>query len=770
MFVTALLSDGSRRDVTGEARVTLSTPVARVLHGRLEAVRDGRGVVLVRFGGLLAQAPVVVAQAQEPRRVSFRYDVLPVISKAGCNQGSCHGNGEGRGGLKLSLKGEDPVGDYQVLATHGARRVSPQDPARSLLLTKATSALPHGGGMRFKPQSREYQVLAAWIAAGARDDAPGAPVLTAMEVGPTERIHFAPATMQRLTVTGRFSDGSVRDLTEQAVFSSSDPAIEVEADGLVRSERGGDSAVLVRYADQLRTARLTFVPQRQGFRWQEIPAVNGVDELHWKRLKTLRLNPSRPATDSEFLRRAYLDACGILPTPEEVRAFLKDPSADKRSKLVDALLQRPEFDEFWAMKWGDILRSEERTLDPKGIVAYRDWIKNSIASRKPMDQFARELLTANGGTYQNPPANYYRRTRLPVELAETTAQVFMGTRLLCAKCHNHPTERWKQEDYYSLAAFFARVERKGELTRKDKFDLHELIGEETISVAAAGEVKNPRSGKQVVPRIPDAPAIRVGDGADRREVFAGWLTAPDNPYFAKAMVNRVWYYLMGKGIIDPVDDIRESNPASNPELLARLTRDFVASKFDLKSLVRTIMVSQTYALSSEPNAQNGEDDRFFSRALPQRLSAEVLLDAISHVTGSPEKFDGFPEGTRATQLPAIRKRKSFLTVFGQPTRETVCECDRSNESTLGQSFELISGGTLDTKLKAPSNRIGQMIAAGKSDAAIITELYLAGMSREPSPRELQDRLQYLQGKPNRREVLEDLTWALINSKEFLLRR
>ena len=773
-FVTAVKADGTRVDVTDRARFQLSAPVATVLgEGRIAAARNGRAQLVAAFAGARAVVPVEVRDAGQPRRLSFQYDVLPVLSRAGCNQGACHGNSEGKGGFKLSLKGEDPDTDWSTIVTAGhGRRVNPADPGASLLLLKAVSAMPHAGGMRFRQDSEEFRTLAAWIASGAPNDTPDAPRLTALDVSPRQQVLVLPAGMVRLSVTGRFSDGTARDLTEKAIYNCGDPALQVEADGKVSAERFADATVLVRFADAMQQTRLTFVPARKDFAWKPIPAGNWIDELQFARLRTLRLMPSALSSDSEFLRRAYLDAIGTLPTPEEVRAFLTDKSQVKRAKLIDGLLQRPEFDDFWTLKWSDVLRIEERTLDPKGVVAYRDWIKNAVHSDMPLDEMARTLLTATGSTYSNPPANYYRRTRDPIELAETTAQIFMGTRMLCAKCHNHPFERWKQEDYYALASCFAKVDRKIQnVERKDKFDLHELIGEETISVAQKGEVDNPRTRKAVAARLPLTTQPLAGvEAADPRVAFAKWLTGPENPYFARALVNRIWYHLNGKGIVDPVDDLRDSNPASNPELLDRLAREFAQHKYSLRYVVRTVMNSRTYQLSSLPNKTNEDDDRFFSRAVASRIPAEVLIDAISQATGAAGSFEGFPEGTRAIQLYAKKRKDPFLRTFGQPQRESVCECERGNDTTLAQSFTLISGGVMDGKLKKPDNRIGKLVQAGKPDGEIVTELYLATVSREPTSGERERAVQYVAGKKDRREALEDVLWALLNSKEFLLRR
>ncbi len=733
---------------------------------------------------------------------SYRYDVLPLLSRAGCNQGTCHGNAEGRGGLKLSLKGEDPEGDAAILVRHGgSRRINRLEPGRSLLLLKATSTVPHGGGMRFNTTSAEYRAVAAWIAAGAPVDPPTEPDLVRLEVSPGDRILIEPQRTVRLSVRARFSDGTTRDVARLAYYNTGDPNLEVSPDGVVTARQPTDATVLVGYADQMENVRITLVPARKEFAWTALPAFNWIDEVNDRRLKLLRLQPSRLTTDAEFARRAYLDTLGRLPRPEEVKTFLEECAAERRvstannaqgsreaesrrslkarTRLVDDLLERPEFDDYWTLKWSDVLRLEERSLDPKGGVAYRDWIRTSLAQKKPLDQFARELLTASGSTYANPATNYYRRTRNPIDLAEGTAQVFMGARLQCAKCHNHPFERWKQDDFYAFAAFFARIERKGEFTRKDRFDKHELNGEEVIGVATKGEVEHPRT-RQVVPArllspaIPQPASIQpdATRAEDRRLALAEWLTAPENPFFARAMVNRIWFHVMGKGLVDPVDDMRASNPPSNPELFEALTKDFVAHGFDLRHLVRTIMNSRTYQVSSEPNVTNSEDERYFSRAIVQRLPAEVLLDAVSDVTGVPENFAGQPKGTRAVQLPPppTKNRHAFLRLFGQHQRESVCECERTNEPTLGQSFALVAGPVIEERVRKPENRLGQLLASGKPDPEIINELYLTALSRTPTAEDLSSARAYIAARTDRRAAYEDLLWVLLNSKEFLLRR
>jgi len=739
-------------------------------------------VILALFPGLLSTclaAPAASSGAAPsravPGRVSFLYDIHPILSRAGCNQGTCHGNANGKGGLKLSLRGADPDQDYFNLVAEGlGRRTNRAAPARSLMLRKPTAAIPHGGGQRFRTDSREYALVMRWIREGARSDVSTAPKLTALEVTPAERVVTAPVTRQPLLVGARFADGTVRDVTRDAVYEPSDPAIHVTPDGVAEAPRtGGEAGILVRWASRMETSHLTFVPARAEADFSSFAVRNLVDEAVQAKLRTVRVTPSAPADDATFVRRAYLDALGVLPTATETREFLQDRRPDKRDRLVDALLERPEFDDFWAMKWADLLRAEERSLDPEGMQAFYTWLRGVVHERVRLDQFVRDLLTATGSTYFNPAANYYRRSRDPEELAEVTAQLFMGVRLRCAKCHNHPYDVWKQDEYYSMASFFARVNREDKSKpRRQRFDAHEWNGEEFIVVSQSGEVTNPRTGAEMTPSMMGRPLVntKAADQGDRRVALAAWLVQPSNPFFAPAMVNRIWYHMMGRGIVEPVDDFRPSNPPSNAPLLSALTRDFVANGYDLRHTVGLIMKSSTYQLSEVPNAVNAKDERYFSHALTRRLTAEQLLDGVSQATGVPEPFEGYPSGTRVTQVVPTWQVDPFLRLFGQPPRETVCECERTNETTLGQSFELISGRRIDTKLRDPSGRVAKMVADHKANGEIITEIYLAALNRYPTIQELNAASRYVTGKPDRRRALEDVLWATLNTKEFLIRR
>jgi hypothetical protein len=714
--------------------------------------------------------------------VSFRNDVMAVLSRAGCNQGACHGNQNGKGGFKLSLRGEDPAADFATLSRDMlARRTNPLRPEDSLVLLKPTAQVPHEGGRRLPVASPEYRILREWIAAGLPEDPPETPVLRRLEVTPSEQVLLDPADRLPLQVRATFSNGSVRDVTRLAVYEPSNQAAVVTPAGEVRRQQIGDTTILVRYLDRQATVQLAFVPARPGYVWRDVPEANYIDRHVFARLRVLRLQPSTLCSDSVFLRRAYLDALGILPTAEEARAFLGDTRPDKRARLIDRLLERPEFADFWALKWSDLLRNEEKVLDRKGVQVFHDWLRQSFLEDKPLDELARDLIASRGSNYSHPAANFYRGLRDPQARAEAVAQVFLGVRLQCARCHNHPYERWTQRDYHSLAAFFARVQyRIVENNRRDGFDKHEFDGEQIVWLAREGEVKHPRTGETLRPLFLGAPTPEFDDSADRLRALADWVAGPDNPFFARAQVNRVWYHLLGRGIVDPNDDFRASNPPSNGPLLEALAKDFAEHHFDLRHLVRTIMTSRTYQLSAVPNDTNGEDDSHFSRALVRPLQAEQLLDALTQVTGAAVKFNSYPPGLRAGQLAgvrAVRQRDShptegerFLAAFGKPARLLTCECERSDDVALGQAFQLLTGELLNTLLSERDNRLGRLLAAKGSDKEIVEELYLSALCRPPSPREMEAMTASLRKAKDRRAALEDIVWGLVNAKEFLLRQ
>jgi hypothetical protein len=770
LVVSATYADGSVRDLSAVCDYRVESPAVASVSpdGLLTPRGDGETVLVVQAGGQTARVGITVRDFARPQPISFRHDVVGVLNVAGCNAGACHGTPSGKNGFKLSLRGYDPEADYvQLTRDVFGRRTDRLKPDASLILLKPLGRVPHEGGIRFGPQSLQAGILRGWIREGLRDDRADLPAVKHLEIRPGSRILRAPARGQQLAVLAHFTDGSVRDVTRLTVFSSSENVTaEVSPTGLVEFLQPGEVAILCRYLETLQTVNLAYLEPRQGFAWNDPPEHNYIDKHVYAKLKLLSIQPSDLCSDEEFVRRAYLDVCAILPSPTEVKAFLADPAKDRRARLIDALLERPEYADFWTMKWMDVLRSTRKTLQKQGVEAYRGWLHNHLTKNAPLDRVVRELLTSGGNAWKVGPANYYRAVREPEELAETTAQLFLGARMQCARCHNHPFERWTQDDYYSLAAFFARVKVKTESGKKFNPKKAEP---ELVLVETRGEVKHLRTGKEMPPRFPGAVPAVIAPDQDRREVLADWLTGPDNPLFAKSVVNRIWYHLLGRGIVDPVDDFRDSNPSANDALLDALAKDFVASKYDLKRLIRTIMTSRTYQLSAQSNPFNETDVKYFSKTIPKLLTAEQLLDAICIATGVPEKFADAPLGTRAVQLLDPEVNHPFLKGFGQPGRELTCECERDPEANLTQALQMINGSTVQALLTNEKSRVARLLREKLKDEEILTELYLATLSRYPRPHEVQRALAYLRESDDRRAGWEDIQWALFNTKEFLFR-
>ncbi len=771
LLVTGRYADGQVRDLTAVAEYRWEpTAVAEVQEGLfLRPRHNGTATLHIRVGPHSRAVAVTVAGMDQPAAVSFRRDVVAALNVGGCNMGACHGSPSGKNGFRLSLRGDDPSFDYrQLTRDQFGRRSGRHEPQQSLLFLKGVGRVPHEGGARFSPSSLAAEMLLAWLGSGLPDDRPDLPPLQQIEVLPGHRRLNMPARWQQLAVIARFADGFSRDVTRLSNFSSSDPAIaEVTPHGLVEFRRSGEVAVLVRYLDRLVAVRLSYLEPKPGFQWPNPPEHNFIDRHVFAKLRQMQIAPSELCSDGDFLRRAYLDAIGRLPTVAETQAFLNDPDPRKRDKLIDALVEMPEFADFWALKWADVLRNSRKTVQLKGTIGLQAWLRGHLLQNTPWDQVVRELLTASGHTFAEPAANYFRVSRDPPTLAETTAQLFFGIRMQCAKCHNHPFERWTQDDYYGFAAWFARVRLRPEPVIGSRPNGPPAA--EVVYVERSGEVTQPRSGQVMKPRYLGGGEADLPPEADRRQALAAWLTAPDNPFFSKSVVNRVWYHLMGKGIVDPVDDFRDSNPACNDELLAALAQDFAAHRFDIKHLVRTIMKSRTYQLSATPNEFNADDDKYFSKAVTRLLPAEVLLDAICDFTGVPEKFAGLPPGTRAVQLPDGEVNHPFLKAFGQPARELACECERETEGNLGQALQLINGPTVNEKIRTPNNRLGKLLAANAAADAIIDELYLAAYCRRPTPEERAKIREHLAKTAEPRRAWEDVMWAVINTREFLFR-
>ena len=766
------------------------------------------------FGLFLAMllASEKAAAESEHGRISFDREVMPVLSKAGCNMGSCHGSMNGKGGFKLSLRGESPDLDYdEIVNGESSRRVRVDAPAQSFLLRKPTKQTGHEGGKRFEVGSPEHRVLLRWIEQGASRDPGGGPQLTALTVTPSERVLIAPESEVQLRAIATFSDGSVRDVSRWAVYEPFSLHAKVSVDGSVERAAFGEVTIAVRYLHLQRPVRIAFVEARPHWKWAAPNPHNFVDVHVFDKLRALRMNPSRESNDSEFVRRAWLDVTGRLPTADEARDFVFDLDPGKRQRLVDHLLELPEFADHWALKWSDILRVEEKVLDPRGVETFHGWIRESIANGMPLDEFARKVLTATGSTYSNPPANYYRALRNPTARAEAAAQVFLGTRLQCARCHNHPYEKWTQDQYYELAAAFDGIGYHIlSNNRRDGFDKHMFRGEQLVVLSAARDQKHPRTGKVPPPTflgarpdaveltslVPSPPPNRAGaldtfsanraffeslrtsvPERSRLQQLAQWMTAPDNALFARTQVNRVWFHLMRQGIIDPVDDLRATNPPVNPALLDALVAEFVGSGHDLRALIRTIMTSRVYGLSSAPNDSNYSDTANFSRAKVQRLTAEQLIDAIHQVARVPLQL-GEESGRRAVQIAGVptaaRQLKTgsceqFLKVFGKPERLLNSDLERSNATSLAQVLELTSGQAMQRILREKNNLIGALLNGSDSSESIVEECFWTTLARPPSSEESAHLSKYLTEASDRRAALEDILWSLINSKEFLLR-
>ncbi|WP_406695200.1 DUF1549 domain-containing protein [Singulisphaera sp. Ch08] len=762
LIVTATYADGTVRDLTRALEwVSLNPEIATVTpKGRVVPVGDGTATIVARRGSLETSTVVNVEKTGLPAPVSFRRDVMPALSQAGCNMGACHGTPTGKGGFRLSLRGYLPDQDFITLTREVAgRRINPLAAETSLLLRKPLGELPHEGGLRLIRNTKAYEFLHDWIQEGGKDD-PGAVAPVRLEILPGARVLNDVAKTQQVVSLLHMADGTVRDVTSIGYYDSSNPEIaEVDVDGHVTFKSRGEVAIIAHYLDLVANVRLTHLVEVPGFKLAEVPADNVIDKTVYAKLNRMRISPSEPCTDSEFIRRAYLDTIGVLPRPEEVEAFLADPSPTRREQLADRLLDRPEFYDFWTLKFADILRSNGRLIQSKGTFGFNRWIRSHLEKNTPMDQFVRELLTADGSAFKNPPANYYRISRDPENLTETTAQLFLGVRIQCAKCHNHVFEKWTQDDYYGFAAFFARVRQKKGALPED----------EVVFSAKDGEVRQPRTGQVMKPKVLGGPVLDDPAVPDRRQALATWLTGPANPFFAKSLVNRVWYHLIGRGIVEPVDDFRDSNPSSNDELLDGLTAEFVQGKFNLKALIRSILISRTYQLSARTNELNGDDTLYFSHAFTKLLPAEVLLDAISTVTSTVTTFDNLPKGFRATQIPDGKMENPFLKTFGRPARELACECERESDSNLSQALQLIGGATVNGKLRDDNGRMSTLAKSTKTPEEITKELYLVALARDPNASEMAAAVKHLNAATDRRQAVEDLGWVLINSKEFLFR-
>ncbi|MBL8795309.1 MAG: DUF1549 domain-containing protein [Planctomycetia bacterium] len=760
LLIHGKTTDGKAVDLTGQAKFRTAQPaIASVSEsGLVRGTGNGSTTVAIDVAGKQLTVAVRVEGSDQPRLFNFNNDIIPLLARFGCNTSGCHGKANGQNGFKLSVFGFDPEADYAALVKESrGRRIFPEAPEFSLLLRKASGQLAHGGGTKIAPGSAEYETIRGWIAAGMPYGSASDPTVASIRVEPAERVLDMKAP-QQLRVIAKYSDGREADVTAHARYQTNNEGVaSVSAAGTVTAgEAPGDVAIMASYMNSVALFR-AMVPRGEFIaNYPALPAHNFIDGLVFAKLQKLNVLPSDLADDAEYLRRVYLDVIGTLPTPAEARSFLDDPRADKRARLVDALVQRPEFADYWALKWADLLRVDRQALGHKRAYAYFRWIRESLAANKPLDQFARELLTAEGALEDNGPANFYKVVNKPGEAANTLSQVFLGVRLSCAECHHHPFDRWGQSDYFGMQAFFAPLAARG-------------AGKSEVMLASGNPVtKIPQTGATIHAHPLGMPMPTANPPGDRRLVLADWLAAPENPYFARNLANRAWAHFLGRGLVEPVDDVRATNPPSNPELLDALAKYLVEQKFDFRQLVRVLTASRVYQLSSRPNATNEKDEQNYSRALFKRLPAEVLLDMVSQTTAVPEKFPGVPAGFRAVQLWDSKVPHDFLKMFGRPVRASACECERVQQPSVAQVLHFLNSKELHAKLEHEGGTVAQLMRQEKDDGKLVEALYLTFYSRLPDEKERTAAVSFLKKEADqRRQAVEDLAWSMLNSLEFI---
>jgi hypothetical protein len=764
VLIWGIARDGQKYDLSDEAKLSTDSQVVSIGSDRFLTPHEaGDATVTIAAAGKEATLDVKVLKADQ-LPVRFTRDVMPVLASVGCNAGTCHGAAKGKNGFKFSLRGYDAEYDFNALVNElQGRRVNRVDPAKSLMLLKPTGLVPHEGGHVLETSGRRYDTIYQWIKEGAKyEPDPGTARPNSVEVLPKEVALDLPGRTQRLIVLAHYPDGVVRDVTRDAVLSSN--SIDVaritgnEITGLAR----GEAAILVRYEGNYGVVNISIMGDRTGFAFAPMPEYNYVDHAINAKLEQVKTLPSEECTDAEFVRRIYLDLAGMTPTAEQARAFVEDttPSKEKREKLVDKLLGSKEFVDNWSNKWADLLQCNSKMLGPKGVWVFREWIREAVAQNMPYDQFARTLVTAEGSSFDNPPVNYMRTLKDDGKITEDVSQTFLGIRFNCNKCHDHPFERWTQDQYYQFGAFFARVafkpgQRMGEEIVYDNFN--------------GGEVSHPKTLQVVEPKVPYGTNPDWRSSQTREDAFANWLVDKNNPFFAKSYANRVWSYFFGRGIIDPVDDIRASNPPVNPQLLDALTEDFVKSGFDVQHLVRTIVLSRTYQLSIRPNKWNEDDKINFSHALPRRLTAEQMMNAVATATDTNPQLVGLPAGLRPEDEPdGMVEGNDFLKLFGRPKRESACECERTSNVSLAHALNLINGHLISDSVDGKENAITKLVASQSDNHTVIGQVYYMMLDRPPTEKELAEI--DLGIGPQRLQVAQDLAWALMNSPAFLFNR
>lgn len=760
IVVQAVFADGITRDVTDQATWTIGNPAfVRRDANTLYPVADGTTELKIEFGGQAKVLPIKVEKAAEARPISFKLDVMPVFMKANCNTGSCHGAARGKDGFRLSLFGYDPNGDhYRITREFPGRRVDLAVPEASLMVEKAVGAVPHTGGKRYEMDSELNQQVVKWIAAGTPQDPADVATCTGITIYPQNGVLDGPGETQRVTVRATYSDGSDRDVTHLALFmSNNDNSASITPAGVITAGARGEAFVMARFSTYTVGSQYVVLPK--GLQYAETPPepVNYVDEFVAAKLKKLRIHPSGLCSDEEFLRRVSIDLVGVLPTREEYAGFMADADPKKREKKIDELLGRKEFTEMWVSKWAEwlMIRTTQQ-VSTKSVVLYYQWLVEQISNNVPLDKMVQDLLSANGGTFKVAQTNYYQIEQDRLKIAENTAQIFMGMRIQCAQCHNHPFDRWTQDDYYNFAAFFAQVGRK---TSEDS-------REQIIFNAGGGEVPHPVTGANSVPHYLGGGKADLTGGLDRRAALGKWLASPANPYFASNFTNRIWQHFMGAGIVEPVDDVRISNPASNPELLAELSRRFTESNYNFKALVRDICLSKAYQRSTQRNESNSTDELNFAHQTIRRIKAESMLDIIGQVTSTKEKFAGLPLGSRAVQIANGQTSTYFLTTFGRATRETACSCEVKMEPTLSQALHLMNGDVVNNKIQQ-GGLLKTLLDQKLTPPQVVEQLYITCLTRKPTEQELAALTPLFAEGNDVNRSLEDVFWALMNSREFL---
>jgi hypothetical protein len=784
LLVSGSAAAGTFADITRDATFESLVPSVAIVTstGLIVPRAHGTAEILVKHQGREARVSLNVVDFDRTPPIDFDTDVIAALSKAGCNQGSCHGSPQGKNGFRLSLRGFDPTLDFMTL-THEdyGRRTNTSSADESLVLKKGLADVPHQGGRRFRRTDPEYQILRAWIDNGCppspaaiakpangnpqKTTGPSIPKLVRLEVLPGARRLPTSHPKQQLVARAHFSDGRIRDVTDLSVFTTKEKeAATVSASGMVEFSQTAEVVFLARYLDRITGVRLSYLQRDAQFVFQSPPEANSVDHHVFAKQRDLQLLPASVAADDVFLRRVYLDVTGGLPTPEAARKFLDSTETNKRARLIDTLLERDDYAEFWALKWADLMRGSDVTISRRGVHSFHRYLVDRFRNDRPFDEFARETLTSLGNTLHKPGANFHRIARTPDEAAEATAQLFLGVRIGCAKCHNHPFEALTQDDYYGLAAYFARVKFKGK-----QF----MVDDEIVYLDRNGDVRHPTKNVTIPPAAFGEPAGELGPDEDRREKLVAWLTRPDNPYFAKSTVNRVWYHLFGRGIVEPVDDFRDTNPPSNPELLDQLAKEFVTSGYRIKPVLRLILNSNTYQLDTRPAPNQSRyaavSEPYFTHSIPRMLTAEQLLDAVTAVTGVPEEFPGYPRGTRAIEIAEGAIEHPFLKAFAKPVRDVTCECAREDDPSLSQVIHLLNNKGIVQNIKSPQSHVSQWLAAGQTDDQVMENVYLLTLSRRPTAAERDLVRAHIAKSADKAAGFHDLQHALLNSNEFLLR-